>query len=300
MRNVFFCWLSGVLLALAALPPAPAQAQAAPDSLPGISRPFVRYTRQALVEQLFAHLDRPTYAAGETMWLKIYAVDGTRHQPLALSKIAYVELLNAQQQPVLQARLALSRATGHGSLALPPDLPAGSYVLRAYTSWMRNFNPEGYFHCPVTVLNTFQPPGPAVRPAAAGYDVQFFPEGGQLVRGLPSRVGLRVVNAAGQGVAATGTVRDAQGQPVATFETLKFGLGSFDFTPAMAGAGYVASVQVAGGQTIAVALPAAAETGYVLRLAEADADHLRLTVRAQGAALPPGPTWRYWATPASA
>ena len=289
MPTVFLrcCWRV-VLLVLAALPPALAQVPAPPDSLPGLSRPFARYARQALVEQLYAHLDRPTYAAGETMWLKLYAVDGTRHQPLALSKIAYVELLNAQQQPVLQARLALSRATGHGSLALPPDLPAGRYVLRAYTSWMRNFSPEGYFHCPVTVLNTSRPPGPAARPAAASYDVQFFPEGGQLVRGLRSRVGLRVVNAAGQGVAATGTVRNAQGQPAATFETLKFGLGSFDFTPTAAGAGYVASVQVAGGPSLEVPLPAASETGYVLRLAAADADYVRLTVQAQGAALPPG------------
>ena len=290
MRNLIFRGIAGLVLPLlAVLPPAWAQAPAVPDSLPGLSRPFARYARQALIEQLFAHLDRPTYAAGETMWLKVYAVDGTRHQPLALSKIAYVELLNAQQQPVLQVRLALSRATGHGSLALPPDLPAGSYVLRAYTSWMRNFSPEGYFHCPVTVLNTARPPGPAARPAAASYDVQFFPEGGQLVRGLRSRVGLRVVNAAGQGVAATGTVRDAQGQPVATFETLKFGLGSFDFTPALAGLGYVASIQLIDGQNVKVALPAAVEAGYVLRLADSTADYVRLTVQAQGSALPPGP-----------
>ena len=287
MRRKTLCWLAGLpLLALAALPPAFAQAPAGPDSLPGISGPFARYARQALVEQLYGHLDRPTYAAGETVWLQLYAVDGTAHRPLALSKIAYVELLNAQQQPVLQARLALSRATGHGSLALPPGLPAGPYVLRAYTSWMQNFSPEGYFHCPVTVLNTARPPGPAARSAAAGYDVQFFPEGGQLVQGLPSRVGLRVVDRAGRGVAATGTVRDAQGQPVATFATLKFGLGSFDFTPAMAGAGYVASVQLAGEQSINVPLPAAREAGYVLRLADA-ADSVRLTVRTAGAALPP-------------
>ncbi|AMR28408.1 hypothetical protein A0257_15795 [Hymenobacter psoromatis] len=291
MRTSFFPNFSrlvlATLLALAALPPAQAQSPAAPDSLPGISRPFARYTRQALVEQLFVHLDRPAYAAGETMWLKIYAVDGTRHQPLALSKIAYVEVLNAQQQPVLQAKLALSRATGHGSLNLPADLPTGSYVVRAYTSWMRNFSPDYYFHCPVTIINTARPAGLAAHPAAASYDVQFFPEGGQLVRGLRSRVGLRVVNPAGRGVAATGTVHDAQGQPVATFETLKFGLSNFDFTP-LADASYTATVQLATGQVVKIPLPAARESGYVLHLADADAGHLRLTVQAQGSTLPPG------------
>ena len=57
----------------------------------------------------------PCYAAGETMWFKVYAVDGTFHRPLDLSKVAYVEVLNSRQ-PVLQAKIALREATGQGSL----------------------------------------------------------------------------------------------------------------------------------------------------------------------------------------
>ena len=197
MRTSFFLNFSRLVLAallgLAALPPAQAQSPAAPDSLPGISRSFARYARQALVEQLFVHLDRPAYAAGETMWLKIYAVEGTRHQPLALSKIAYVEVLNAQQQPVLQAKLALSRATGHGSLALPAGLPSGSYVVRAYTSWMRNFSPDYYFHCPVTIINTGRGGGAPPPPPPAPPPRPFLPEGGPLGQGRRPPGGQRVV-----------------------------------------------------------------------------------------------------------
>jgi hypothetical protein len=269
----------GVALGLLA---SPAQAQtAAPDSLATVARQLQRYGQQALVEKLYGHLDRPVYTARETMWLKLYAVDGTFHKPLALSAVAYVEVLNTQHQPVLQAQLALHNGTGQGALDLPATLPTGRYLVRAYTSWMKNFDPEFYFQTSVAVVNTFAASGLAATPNGQAYDVQFFPEGGQLVQGVASRVGFRVADAAGRGQAATGTVRDAQGRAVATLRTLRAGLGSFEFTPA-AGASYTAEVQLPTGQKLRQPLPAAAAQGYVLRLAEASPTQLRLHVVARG------------------
>lgn len=272
--------VGGVGAALALLA-GPAQAQSAPpDSLLAPARQLRRYGQQALVEKLYGHLDRPVYAARETMWLKLYAVDGTWHRPLALSKVAYVEVLNAQHQPVLQAQLALRDATAQGALDLPATLPTGRYVVRAYTSWMKNFDPEFYFQAPVTIINTFVASGPPATPPAASYDVQFFPEGGQLVQGVAGRVGFRVADATGRGQAATGTVRDAQGRAVATLRTLRAGLGSFEFTPA-AGAAYTAEVQLATGPKLRQPLPTAATQGYAVHLAEASPAQLRLHVVAR-------------------
>ncbi len=278
-----FTLLRHWLLAAGLLATGSAQAQQT-DSL---AAQFRRYSQHSLVEEVFVHLDRPAYAAGETMWLKAYAVDGTFHRPLALSKVAYVEVLDAQRHPVAQTQLALPNAAGHGSLVLPPTLASGRYLVRAYTSWMQNFGPDFYFECPVLIVNTFTPSGNAEGVAKAPtYDVQFFPEGGQLVQGLPGRVGFKVLDANGHSVAATGTVADARGKTVATFETLKAGLGSFAFTPAEAGAGYVATVRVAGGGVFKSALPAVQAQGYALRLQDASPTELRLTVR--GAGLPDG------------
>ncbi|PJJ52987.1 hypothetical protein [Hymenobacter chitinivorans] len=270
-------------VALGLLGAAPAFGQA--DSLAQLSRRLRHYSQQRPAEKLFAHLDRPSYVSGETMWFKLYTVDGQRQQPLAASTVAYVEVLNAEQRPVLQAKLGLRHATGQGSLVLPASLPSGTYTVRAYTSWMRNFGPELYFHCPVTIVNTRVPVGPPADKPAAGYDPQFFPEGGYLVQGLASKVGFKITDARGRGVAAEGSVLDAAGQPVATFKTLKFGLGSFAFTPAAAGSGYKAVIRLANQQTITCPLPAVREQGYVLRLEDADAGQLRVTVRTQGAAL---------------
>ena len=279
--SLFSRWLAGWLLTLALPAGQRCQAQATlpPDSL---SAQFRRYSRQTLTEQLFVHLDQPAYVAGETIWFKVYAVDGTHHRPLHLSRVAYVELLDAAQHPVGQAKIALSQAMGHGTLALPTSLASGSYVVRAYTNWMKNAGPDFYFQAPIMVVNTWQG-GPPAATAAPTYDVQFFPEGGQLVRGLPGRVGFKVVNQQGRSVAATGTVADAKGATVATFQTLKFGMGSFALTPTEAGAPYTATVQLPGGQTTTARLPAVAAQGYTLQVSDAGPNDatLQLTVQTQ-------------------
>jgi hypothetical protein len=276
-------WKQHLALALGLLASQPGHAQAAqlPDSL---SQQLQRYSQQTLTEQLFLHLDRPAYVAGETLWFKVYAVDGTYHRPLPMSKVAYVEVLDAAQRPVLQAKIALIQAMGHGSLELPAELATGRYVVRAYTNWMKNAGPDFYFQCPITVVNTLGQAAAtpvATTKAAPAYDVQFFPEGGQLVRGLPSRVAFKVTDQQGHSVAATGTIADARGTTVASFQTLKFGLGSFLLTPATAGTSYTATVRLPGGATATSKLPAVAEQGYTLQLSDENPTSLILAVRAQ-------------------
>jgi len=272
--------LGGGLLAACLLAPT-ARAQA-PDSLAAISSKLQRYGQQVLTEKLYLHLDRPAYLASETMWFKAYATEGTSHKPLPMSKVAYVEVLNQAQQPVLQTSIMLKEATGQGSFVLPTSLPTGRYLVRAYTSWMKNFGPEFYFQTPVTILNTLAASGAKPPVAATGYDIQFFPEGGELVQGLTSKVAFRVASAAGQGLAATGSISDERGAVLATFSTLKFGLGSFAFTPPEAGKTYTANVRLADGTTISAKLPAVNTRGYVLQLQEAGPKQLRISVATRG------------------
>jgi hypothetical protein len=244
-----------------------------------LSQHFQQYSQHALTEQLFLHLDRPAYVAGETIWFKAYAVDGTYHRPLPMSKVAYVEVLDAGQRPVLQTKIALVRAMGQGSFELPAELATGRYLVRAYTNWMKNAGPDFYFQCPVAVVNTREP-RPAPAPVAGlGYDVQFFPEGGQLVRGLPGRVAFKIVDRHGNSVAATGAVADASGTTITTFRTLRYGLGSFLLTPAAGGGTYTASVRLPGGAVIASKLPVVAEQGYSLLLTDTSPTQLTVAVQ---------------------
>ncbi|HEX8330222.1 MAG TPA: hypothetical protein VF629_22015 [Hymenobacter sp.] len=249
------------------------------DSLGGLTRKLAQYKQRTPHEKLFLHLDRPVYLCGETMWFKVYAVDGTHSRPISLSSVAYVEVLDAANQPVLQGKVALQNATGQGSFVLPTSLAAGSYTVRAYTSWMKNFGPEAYFHSTVTIINTFAASGASTRDSAT-HDARFFPEGGNLVRGLRSRVAFKVTDKTGRGVAAEGKVLNQSGAVVATFKTLRQGMGTFSFTPAAGSDTYTATVMLGNNHVVSRALPRPYEQGYVLRLDNAGPDQLTLSVEA--------------------
>ncbi|RFP66247.1 hypothetical protein D0N36_04300 [Hymenobacter lapidiphilus] len=282
-RHLLRCLLLAGLLA----PATPGLAQAPLDSLGGLTGQFSRQARQMPREELFLHLDRPLYLSGETMWFKVYATGGPEARPQALSSVAYVEVLDAGRRPVLRGKVALREATGQGTFLLPSSLPSGRYTVRAYTRWMQNFSPEAFFHGTVTIVNTFAASGAVPLPDSAALEARFFPEGGELVRGLRSKIAFKITDKRGHGVAATGTVLDAQGTAVATFSTRRGGMGSFDFTPAVGGpATYSAIINRPAGagqarpQAFTSRLPAVREQGYVLSLAPAASPgQLRLTVQ---------------------
>ncbi|MCC3160864.1 hypothetical protein LJ737_26740 [Hymenobacter sp. 15J16-1T3B] len=233
-------------------------------------------------EKLFLHLDRRLYVGGDLLWFKAYAVEGTRQRPLALSKVAYVEVLDARQKPVLQGKIGLQNATGHGSFQLPASLPTGTYTVRAYTSLMRNFGPDSYFHTPITVVNTFAAATRAAADTVRGYDVQFFPEGGTLVAGVKNRVAVKVTDKTGHGIAAEGVWLDKQGQVAARFSTLKYGMGRFDVQPTAAGGPYTAVTRLPDQQTLTRQAPAVQEQGFAMRVEGAGAEQLLVTVQTPG------------------
>ncbi|TGE28293.1 hypothetical protein [Hymenobacter metallicola] len=255
------------------------------DSLRAVSRQLSRYSQQQLPEKLFLHVDRPFYVSGEVMWFKVYAVDGMLHKPLTVSKVAYVELLDQDQKPVLQGKIGLQQAMGQGSFVLPKNMASGTYTIRAYTSWMKNAAPDFYFHSAITIFNTFGTGGGKPASETAGFEAQFFPEGGQLVKGLTSTVAFKVTDPLGKGTEAAGIIIDQQGRNVAQFKTLKFGLGSFSFTPAEAGATYSAIIQLPNKQTLTRKLPAVQEHGYVLHLSQDQPGALTLSVQTTRAEL---------------
>ncbi|WP_460622664.1 hypothetical protein [Hymenobacter tenuis] len=259
-----------------------AAGQTGPGSIP---QALARYAQHLPTEKLFLHLDRPCYVSGETMWFAVYAVEGARHQPLAASTVAYVEVLDQEQRPVAQGKIGLRQALGQGSFVLPAELVSGQYTVRAYTNWMKNFGPALYFQSLITIVNTRTPVGPPVARMAAAFDPQFFPEGGYLVQGLTSKIGFKITDGRGKGVAAEGTVLDEAGQPVGRFRTRRFGLGSFSFTPTKAGAAYTAVIRVGTQHTITSALPPVQAQGYVLRLEDVSAEQVRVVVQASGAGL---------------
>ncbi|NEM97000.1 hypothetical protein [Pontibacter burrus] len=254
------------------------QATAQTSYFSNINRDLDQYRSKALQEKVFLHLDRPSYACGETMWFKVYDVDGSLHRPLSMSKVAYVEVLDAARKPVLQAKVALQNGSGNGSFSLPLELKSGTYTVRAYTNWMKNYSPDFYFEQSVTILNTFQQLQPQEAQQPKGYAIQFFPEGGNLVAGVPNKVAFKAISEQnGKGITFTAELHDNRGNKVADFAPHKFGMGHFTFTPEP-GNKYVAVVKLNDNRSFSTPLPDTEEQGYSLLLEDLDEQKLTITV----------------------
>ncbi|MEO5891373.1 MAG: hypothetical protein ABIQ31_14060 [Ferruginibacter sp.] len=244
-----------------------------------ILQQFDQYRKNALQEKMFVHTDKNFYLAGEICWFKVYTVDAFFHKPIDISKVAYVELLDKSNKPVVQAKIGLEKGGGDGSVYVPVTINSGNYKLRVYSSWMKNFSADYFFEKTITIINTQQVSElPATQSTAAAYDIQFFPEGGNLVNGLPSKIAFRVVGRDGKGIDCNAVIVSDQKDTVMRFKTMKFGLGHFNFTP-VSGQHYSAVFLLPNAAKVSKDLPVAYNSGYVMNLVEDGEKRIQITIR---------------------
>lgn len=248
-----------------------------------LQRQFANYQQQAKQEKLFVHTDKSFYLTGETIWFRIYNVDASSHKASSISKVAYVEILNNEGRAVLQAKIGLNdnNGNGNGSFLLPAHLATGSYLLRAYTNWMKNFDEGYYFQQAINIVNASKRPNWQSLEKAETFNVHFFPEGGNLVNGITSRVAYHVTDQYGKGLDASGFVVGAQHDTLAAFRSFKFGMGSFSLTPE-AGKEYKAEIILNNGKKIVAAIPKAFAQGTVMNVSEVGGQ-LKITVQSTDA-----------------
>lgn len=239
---------------------------------------FLSYSERAVQEKLYLHLDRSFYLVGESVWFKAYDVNAASNRLMGLSKIAYLEVLDREQNAVVQSKFSLLDGKGNGSVILPSSLASGNYKVRCYTSWMKNFSSDYFFEATITVVNPFVKfdPHPDQKQDLT-YDIQFFPEGGQLVDGIESKVGFRAIDKDGKGIAFSGALVGENNDTLVRFSPAKFGIGNFKFRPDAAKA-YRITVKSGNGPVSTFTLPAIQQQGYAMSVTDSTAELIKISV----------------------
>lgn len=240
---------------------------------------FNTYQTNTLQEKIFIHTDKDFYLNDEICWFKVYCVDAFFHQPLAISKVVYVEILDKNNKAILQAKVALEEGFGNGSLKIPSFIGSGKYKLRAYTNWMKNFSADFFFEKTLTIINSKLIYEGDSSPKNDKVEIAFFPEGGNLVNGIQSKIAFKVLQN-GKGVPCNGVIINEKSDTLTRFSSLKFGLGNFIFTP-NSGQNYKAVFLLDNGIKICQDLPIAYADGYVMQVSETDNNQVSITVRAK-------------------
>jgi hypothetical protein len=221
-------------------------------------------------EKVHLHVDKPYYAIGEDIWIKAYVVTAAQNEPSSLSGILYVELINNKNEIRKKIRLTIDRGTSFGNINLLDSVSAGTYRLRAYTNYMRNYGNDFFFEKTIQIGDAFEgTKSGSVAAEKTGIDAQFFPEGGYLVNGIRSKVGVKVIGKNGLGLNLSGYISNQNNDKVAIFETEHAGLGVFALVP-KAGDKYTATVTLSTGGTTKVDLPIALGSGFVMSINEID------------------------------
>lgn len=198
--------------------------------------------------------DKVSYSA------KITAVNNTL-KPLANETIQF-ELLNREK--VLQT--GSFQLDGEGNYTLSFDIPeaALNQVTALQLTQVEN---EAY-----SISRKFILPF-----ASSSLDIQFLPEGGDLIAGFSNKVAIRAVYPDGSPFALKGKVL-LEGEDV-NFETNAFGLGTFSITP-QAGQNLEAEIETSNG-TIKKTLPQIKTQGINLAVDNSNPKLLNILVQSQ-------------------
>jgi hypothetical protein len=229
------------------------------------------------IEKVYLHTDKPYYIAGETLWFKAY-LQNSQSDTSDLSKVLYVELISPYMKVQSAKQLFINQLSTFGEFGLADTLSEGIYRVRAYTNHLRNAGTYYFFDKQIQVFNprNKQKTTPNLSNKQE-IDLQFFPEGGDLVYGLRSTVAFKAINPQGMGVAVEGEIYDSEGIKAATFKSNTLGMGSFKLAPALNRV-YQARIKLQNGKEASYYLPNIKQSGFVMNLESMPENRLRLRI----------------------
>ena len=196
----------------------------------------IKYT-----EELFVQTDRDIYIIGESVFFKIFKLNGITRTPGNISQVVYIELLDINSSPVIQLKIGVNGFSGSGSLRLPYTLRTGNYLIRSCTHWMQNFSSDLFSYKRISVINPFEDINKINIPDADQQpdSIAFYPESGSLVTGIETVVGFRCLNVNGNPTQISGIVIDCNNDTLCRVQTDNSGYGFFSIKPSGNGGIYL-------------------------------------------------------------
>ena len=249
-RIVFTALFLSIMLTVSALEPT--------DSLLNYIKHAMLFNKVYPQEKVYLHFDNTGYFKGEHIWFKAYVTRADLQTPTTVSHVLYVEMLNPSGDVVERCKLPIENGVAHGDILLDSILGTGFYEVRAYTRYMMNWGGQTAFSRVFPIFKKPSQEGDYSKPtidkisihhrlppreqtqndgALEGIDhssrkgklkVNFYPEGGDLVQGLRSRVAFEVMDEDGRHVPAAGVLADRNGEAQTIVRADETGRGLFE------------------------------------------------------------------------
>jgi len=189
--------------------------------------------------------DRKAFGAGDEVSAKI-KIETNENKPLSSYKIKYMAQIGGEKI-VEEATITDYIGEKHVKFTLPAKLKTNDGLLNIMIDYQGQT--ESISRSIPIVLGKI--------------NFSLFPEGGDLIRGIESKVAFRALNEFGKPADVGGIVVNSKGKKVADFSSFHNGMGAFEITPAL-GEKYVAKITSPVGIAEQYELPQPLDRGYVL------------------------------------
>lgn len=226
---------------------------------------FQSLTSQMTQEAVYVHMDQQTYFSGDSIWLSLDVVDQRFHRPSLWSRNAYVDLLTVDGKRERGIAVELEKGRGAGQIRIPENLASGIYFICAHTRWMRNAGTDQLAILPVFIVNPGQGV-PEFKGEGLSRFIDFFPEGGNLIRGIENRMTFRILSATFLPADFEGNLVDDTGKEIVSVKSAVPGMGEFSFIPTVGRSYFLVPDSAFAGEVHQYPLPASIENGVALRI----------------------------------
>ncbi len=212
-------------------------------------------------EKIYCQFDKAVYNPGETIWFKAYLFSG--NDLSLISKTLYAEMMDDKGNVLERKTVPLLQSTAAASFTLSEKIASPVVYIKAYTRWMLNFDSAFLFIKALPVILVKKSANKIVH-TAPQVSLHFFPEGGDLVESIESRVAFKATDKKGLPVSISGEIVDKALKKITDFTSVHDGMGDFLLTPN--DEPYTARWKDAFGQKHETILPSAKKNGVVLEV----------------------------------
>ncbi|WP_415327594.1 hypothetical protein [Chryseobacterium sp. MMS23-Vi53] len=215
-------------------------------------------------EKVHLIFNKNSYIAGENLWFKSFVFDG--YSPSTISTSLFVELYDSNKTQISKKLIPLIHGEGSGSFSLPENLKEDIYYIRAYTTWMTNFNEDFQALRSITVYNPNSSQKLIINNESK-WTASVFPESGTFVDGINTKFAVRLQSTGITPTDWNGYVIDTAKPDVKiiSFKGFDQNIGSFSLTPKV-GTKYQLIVDDSKGNKQTIDLPNVSNSGINLQV----------------------------------
>ncbi len=122
-------------------------------------------------EKVTLFTDRNLFSEGETIQFAAHVKSNGNIN----SSVLYVELVSENGNQIEAEKFKVENHIVKGLIKIPAQVPSGSYFIKAYTRWMRNFEPTEYSYTQILVFNPKEDFTVSHKTEEKGKSVDFIP-----------------------------------------------------------------------------------------------------------------------------